>query len=253
VHSPFAPSPNPIDWRAETVAVVPCLNEASSIASLLRQIREHLNTVCVVDDGSTDATGAVAREGGAFVIRHPAPQGKGLALRAGWKWAQERGFRWAFTLDGDGQHAPSEMPAFWTAAARTRAKLIVGNRMLEPRRMPWGRRFVNRWMSRRLSRLVGQQLPDSQCGYRLLDLEALRGLPLSAANFEIESDVLVSFARAGHRIEFVPIPVIYRQEKSKIRPLRDGLRWYRWWRRVRAQNEEGDSLDVAQQPSPADA
>jgi hypothetical protein len=88
-------------------------------------------------------------------------------------------------------------------------------------------------MSREISRLAGQTLPDSQCGFRLMNLEDWAGLPVRATHFEVESEVLLLFARAGLRIEFVPIEVIYRQERTKIHPWRDTLRWLSWRREAR--------------------
>jgi hypothetical protein len=87
-------------------------------------------------------------------------------------------------------------------------------------------------MSRRLSQAARRWLPDSQCGFRLLRLDALAGLPISAEHFEIESDVLLAFVRAGFRVEFVPVRAIYKRELSKIHPWRDAARWFGWWWRV---------------------
>ncbi len=220
-----------MDWRAECVAVVPCLNEARGIGPLVERIRRLVPTVLVVDDGSEDGTGAAARAAGAEVLRHEAPRGKGAALRAGWREALRRGYKWALTMDGDGQHSAEDIPAFFECAERMSAALVVGNRMGEAGRMPWLRRAVNRWMSRRLSRAAGRPLPDSQCGFRLMRLEAWAGLTVRAEHFEVESEVLLAFIRAGLAVEFVPVRVIYEGERSKIHPVRDTVRWVRWWRR----------------------
>src|SRR5207237_2877765 len=90
-----------------------------------------------------------------------------------------------------------------------------------------------RWMSERISALVRMPLPDSQCGFRLMDLETWSALSVDATHFEIESDVLLAFAAHGCAIEFVPIQVIYKTERSKIHPLRDTIRWFRWLRQAR--------------------
>jgi glycosyltransferase involved in cell wall biosynthesis len=226
-----------VNWTDECAAIVPCLNEAQAIGPLVRGIRQFVSTVIVVDDGSTDATAQEARAAGAEVVRHQSSLGKGSALRAGWSIAQQRGFKWALTLDGDGQHAPEDIPNFFAAAEQGSASLIIGNRMDDSAKMPIVRRIVNRWMSRKLSRIAGQTLPDSQCGFRFVNLDALTRVPLHAMHFEIESEQVLAFAAAGERIAFVPIRVIYRTEQSKIHPLRDTLRWFRWlrqWRRISA-------------------
>jgi hypothetical protein len=131
-------------------------------------------------------------------------------------------------LDGDGQHAPDDIPIFFSCAERSNAILIVGNRMKNCRAMPWLRRQANRWMSRRLSRLTGELLPDSQCGFRLACLETLLRLPLRVNRFEIESEMLVAFLAAGQKTGFVSIQTIYKIGVSKIHPLADTWRWLRW-------------------------
>ncbi len=220
----------------EVVAVVPCLNEAAAIGRVVREVRAFVSAVLVVDDGSTDATAAEARAAGAEVLRHSSAQGKGAALTGGLALALERGYGWALLLDGDGQHAPADIPKFLAVAAdpSRRASLVVGNRMERPDAMPRVRRWVNRWMSRRLSRLAGRALPDTQCGFRLMrlaDWSRLR-VELRTQNFEVESEMLLSFVRAGLEVTFVPIQIIYKEEQSKIHPVRDTVRWFRWLRSV---------------------
>lgn len=186
--------------------------------------------VWVVDDGSTDATAAQARWAGAKVLSHGRNAGKGAALKTGLSQARRQGFAWAVTLDGDGQHAPEDVPLFLQCAARTGALLVAGNRLHNPGALPWLRRQVNRWMSRQLSRRAGRHLPDSQCGYRLLHLETWARLPLHTEHFEVESETLMAFVAAQCPVAFVPIRVIGRGPRSHIRPVADSWRWWRWWR-----------------------
>ncbi len=229
-------------WPSQCAVVIPCLNEARTIGALVREIRRQLPSVIVVDDGSSDETGRRAMEAGADVIRHEAPRGKGAALRAGWQRAAEQAFTWTLCMDGDGQHAVADIAKFLACAEQGRASLVVGNRMAGAAVMPWLRRQVNRWMSRRLSRAAGCALPDSQCGFRLLRLDVWRGLALRTCHFEIESELLLAFIAAGHRVEFVPIEVIYKAERSKINPLRDSWRWFRWL----AERKSGPSVTRAE-------
>ena len=215
---------------ASCVAVITCLNEAKTIAPLVAAVRRFLPSVIVVDDGSTDGSSSLARGAGAEVMVHRRNLGKGTALKTGLSRARQRGFEWAMLLDGDGQHAPGDLPALWRCAEQTGALLVVGNRMHDAKAIPWLRRQVNRWMSRQLSRRAGRHLPDTQCGFRLVHLETWATLPLSTEHFEIESEMLMVFLAAGHRVEFVPIRVIGRGHRSHIRPVTDSLRWWKWWR-----------------------
>lgn len=218
-----------MNWSKECAVIIPCLDEAGTIGSLVRETRKILPTVIVVDDGSRDETGKLAAAAGADLLRHDQPRGKGAALNSGWQRARSRDFSWAITIDGDGQHSPGDIPAFLASAEKAGAALIVGNRMANPDGMPWLRRQVNRWMSRRLAGVAGCTLPDSQCGFRMMNLGVWSQLEMRTRHFEIESEMVLAFAAAGHRIDFVPIEVIYKNEASKIRPVRDTWRWFRWW------------------------
>ncbi len=84
----------------------------------------------------------------------------------------------------------------------------------------------------RVARLTGQALPDTQCGFRLMQLCAWATLPLRTNHFEIESELLVALINGGYAVEFVPIQPIYKSEQSKIDPLLDAWRWLKWWRQT---------------------
>lgn len=218
-----------VDWARNCAAVIPCFNEEPAVGAVVRSIQKYLPTVFVVDDGSTDNTATRAEGIGATVIRNPVNHGKGSALRTGLSHAHAQGFSWALTMDGDGQHVAIDIPGFFSCVEKTGAALVVGNRLGTPQKIPPLRRLVNRLMTRLLSRLTGTVLADSQCGFRLINLEAWAKLPLKTDHFETESELLVQFIRAGHRIEFVPVHVIYESGQSKIRPVVDTWRWLRWW------------------------
>jgi glycosyltransferase involved in cell wall biosynthesis len=217
---------------ATCAVVIPCFNEGASIAALVCEVRQHLPLVMVVDDGSTDDTAALAAAAGATVISHARNLGKGAALKTGLSAALRRGFEWGLTMDGDGQHRPQDLPAFLCCAEQASVRLVVGNRMHNAQAIPWLRRQVNRWMSRRLSERAGQSLPDSQCGFRLVNLQVWAGMPLETDHFEIESEMLLAFVRAGYRVEFVPIQVVGRGQRSHIHPVADSWRWWKWWRNL---------------------
>jgi glycosyltransferase involved in cell wall biosynthesis len=222
-----------MNWRQSCIGLIPCLNEEAAIGPVVVGVHQYIDRILVVDDGSSDGTARTARANGAEVLQHPVPMGKGGALADGFRRARDEGFAWALTLDGDGQHAPGDIPKFFRAAEESQAALIVGNRMSSAQSMPAVRRWVNQWMSRRLSRLAGRELPDSQCGFRLVRLDAWNRLNLHTRHFEIESEMLMGFIKAGHEVVFVPVEVIYKSEQSKIHPLRDTIRWFRWLRSAR--------------------
>lgn len=217
--------------RVDCAAVIPCRNEVAAIGPLVTAVRAHLPRVLVVDDGSTDGTAEVARSAGAEVLASASSQGKGAALRTGLCRARELGCDWALLLDGDGQHAPEDIPAFLAALHAGHADLVIGNRMATPGAMPTVRRLTNRFMSAVLSSLSGTQLPDTQCGFRLVRLSVWETLPLQCAHFEVESEMLLACLADGRRVEFIPVRSRYQSEHSKIRPVRDTVRWLAWlWR-----------------------
>jgi len=221
-----------VEWAEKCCAVVPCFDEGTTIGCIVRQVRQVLPATYVVDDGSRDGTSRVAAKAGARVLRHLTNRGKGAALRTGLSAAFGAGFTWAITLDGDAQHKPEDIPRFFLSAERSGASLVLGNRMHHGEAIPWFRRHVNRWMSRQLSRKAGRHLPDTQCGFRLIDLTAWSGLNLTTNRFEIESEVLLAFLGSGYRIDFVPVQVVGRARHSHIHPVADAWRWLRWWRQA---------------------
>jgi glycosyltransferase involved in cell wall biosynthesis len=216
------------DWPRCCAVIIPCLDEASHVAEVVRAAQRQLPHVIVVDDGSADATARVAAEAGAEVLRHAARRGKGAAMETGFRHALARGFEWALTLDGDGQHDAGDIGKFLHAAETTGATLVVGDRMSGAAAMPGVRRRVNRVMSWCISRRAGERLPDTQCGFRLMRLAEWSALAVDARHFVYESELLLAWCRARQRVGFVPVRVIYEGAASHIAPVRDTLRWLRW-------------------------
>lgn len=230
--------------RTNVAALIPCYFEERFIADVARRVKAQLDTVLVVDDGSTDATEANARTAEVEVIRHPVNQGKGAAIKTGLQALMSRpGLEYALILDGDGQHAPEEIPRFLAAANQTRAPMLVGNRMSDLEMMPWVRKMTNRFMSWQISRVCGQFVPDTQCGFRMLHHTLLPAVvAIVTTKFDFETEMLVVSARRGCAIGAVPVSTIYGDEKSKIHPIRDTIRFYQMMGRFKRE---------ARQPAPA--
>ena len=199
------------------LVVIPAFNEAPRIAEVVRGALAHL-PVLVVDDGSSDATASLAEAAGAEVLVQRPNQGKGAALRAGFRRALEQGFDAVITLDGDGQHDPSAIPAFLAGRTVAGDALVIGCR--DFRRMPPARRLANALGGRAFSWAVGRDIPDNQSGYRLVDrrlMNALLASPKSGFTFEVE--MITTCIRGGWPMAWVPIRTIYAGEPSHIRPL----------------------------------
>ena len=225
----------------EEVVLVPVYRGGAAFARFLDDLlgRVSPDRVLVVDDGSDDGSAETALARGANCVRFPENRGKGAALEAGLRWWAERGALRIATLDADGQHPASVLPELFARARETDAGVVVGARDLESAKMPRARRFSNRTTTAMLSALAGVPLFDSQCGCRCYSSRAAtRGLFPESGRFAWESEVLVLAARAGERIERIPIPVVYAprgESGSHISHVRDTLRflklWFRLWRR----------------------
>ncbi len=199
------------------VALIPAHQEGPRIAAVVMGASRHLQVI-VVDDGSTDDTAAQAETAGATVIRQVPNQGKGAALRAGFRHALDRGAEAVITLDADGQHDPDEIATFLGAYERDRPELVIGRRDFG--QMPAARRLSNTIGGWVFSAAVGRGIPDNQSGYRLIGRRLMRALSDSdEPGFEFEVEMIARCIALGLPIAWVPIRTIYAGEPSHIRPV----------------------------------
>jgi glycosyltransferase involved in cell wall biosynthesis len=215
--------------------LIPAYKEGERIAEVVDDVLKVCPNVVVVDDGSPDDTAEVAENAGATVLVQEVNQGKGAALNRGFEYAREKGYEFVVTLDGDGQHAAADIPAFIDAYAEG-MPVIIGNRMSDTATMPLIRRLTNQFMSWLLSRKMGQRVPDTQNGFRLYKTDVIPKMQTGSQRFAAESEILLELAANGVRMGAVPIKVIYRDEKSKINPVKDTWRFFkmlRSWESVR--------------------
>jgi glycosyltransferase involved in cell wall biosynthesis len=200
------------------LAIVPAFNEAGSIAEVVSEIRDFdpQIEVLVVDDGSLDATAAVAEAAGARVLRLPINLGIGGAVQAGYLYAFERGFDLAVRLDGDGQHDAGELGRLLEPIFSRRADLTIGTRFAEHRsyRAPLVRRVGIGLFAALVSLRVQQRMTDTTSGFRAVNR---RGIRLFAADYphdypEVES--VVTAARGDLRVCEVPVAMRERASGS---------------------------------------
>lgn len=210
--------------KIKATALIPAYNEASAIARVVAGIRRVVDRVIVVDDGSTDGTGELARHAGAEVMTHEVNRGKGNAIRTGLARLLEGNETHVLILDGDMQHLPHEAGALLAMAADSGADVVLGERQFSKPDMPASRYHTNRIGSRALSWFVGVPLSDTQCGFRVFRLDALRDLRLRATGYEVETEMLIKVRRRGGVIVGVPVSAVYAGQRSKLRPIRDTTR-----------------------------
>lgn len=211
-----------------TICVIPAFNEEENIGWVVRECRNYVDEVIVVDDGSTDRTSSEAKEAGAIVLRHPRNMGKGAALRTGFREALRRGADIIVVIDGDGQHNPHDIPRLVRELLEKDADIVIGSRFLKKQLggMPPQRVLSNLLTTTILRVFFGLKITDSQCGFRAYRRSAVEKLINFKDNrYAAETEMLIDAKRFGLKISEVNIAVRYGEERSKIRPLRDTLRW----------------------------
>ena len=205
--------------------VIPVHNEVKSIGSLVESIKRKKFDVVVIDDGSTDDSHSVAQEKGAIVLKNETKHGKGMSLQKGFEYAIAHQYEGVITMDGDGQHDGEDIDKFIKAIPKDPKSIITGNRMGDPAGMPRSRYFTNWFMSRLISWLCKQRIPDTQCGFRYIGCDILKNCHFLTKDFEIESEVLIKASKKGYKIYSVPVKSIYQNEESKIHPFKDTFRF----------------------------
>ena len=218
--------------------VIPAHNEAKTIGSLVKAVRDLGYECIVIDDGSLDKTQSVALQEGVVVLKTQVKSGKGKALKVGFDYVIKNGYEALIVMDGDGQHSPMDIAAFVDCYQKTDADIISGNRLHNPQGMPVVRLATNRLMSWLISLFCRQHIPDTQCGFRLIKTNVLRAIKLESSDFEIETEVLIKASKKGFRITSVGVQTIYRDEVSKIQPVRDTFRFMAYlWRELWRKND----------------
>lgn len=212
----------------KTCVLIPTYNESLHIASLIEEIKPYIGDIVVIDDGSSDATAEIARRHGATVIQNTQNQGKGRSLAIGFQYCMKKGVEAILTMDGDGQHLPTDIPRFLSAAKNLDAGIILGNRLANPKGMPLVRLITNHCMSWIISKISHQKIPDTQCGFRLMKKKAIESIRLTTSNYETESEILIQAAKNGITILSVPITVVYQGDTSKINPFIDTVRFLKF-------------------------
>ena len=209
--------------------IIPAYNEGLSLELVLDELKKKDLFVIVVDDGSVDNTYDIAKEHADRVIKNERNLGKGMSLNKGISCLiANEDFDYIITMDADGQHSPLDLNKFIKEADKGTV-FVVGNRMDNHLGMPWVRVITNRFMSWFISKIAKQNIPDTQCGYRLIKKEVLEKIIIETKKFEIESEILIKAARLGFSIKSIPIKSIYYKNlRSKIQPLIDTVRFIKF-------------------------
>ena len=211
----------------EVCAVIPTYQNAKTLLKVVADVHRVVDTVFVVDDGSNDGTAALldkatGNERPEKVLTHPKNCGKGAALKTGLTYARQQGFRYAVTVDADGQHRADDIPALLKAVEEEPDALAIGSRGLQHENMPAKSTFANRFSNFWFALQTLQRLPDTQSGLRVYPLRHLHGLRWMSARYEAELTLLVFSAWAGVKLLPVPVSVYYPPRDQRVTHFRPG-------------------------------
>lgn len=211
----------------EVCAVIPTYQNAKTLLKVVADVHRVVDTVFVVDDGSNDGTAALldkatGNERPEKVLTHPKNCGKGAALKTGLTYARQQGFRYAVTVDADGQHRADDIPALLKAVEEEPDALAIGSRGLQHENMPAKSTFANRFSNFWFALQTLQRLPDTQSGLRVYPLRCLHGLRWMSARYEAELTLLVFSAWAGVKLLPIPVSVYYPPRDQRVTHFRPG-------------------------------
>lgn len=211
----------------EVCAVIPTYQNAKPLLKVVADVHRVVDTVFVVDDGSNDGTAALLDKATGSkrpekVLTHQKNCGKGAALKTGLTYARQQGFRYAVTVDADGQHRADDIPALLKAVEEEPDALAIGSRGLQHENMPAKSTFANRFSNFWFALQTLQRLPDTQSGLRVYPLQRLHGLRWMSARYEAELTLLVFSAWAGVKLLPVPVSVYYPPRDQRVTHFRPG-------------------------------
>jgi glycosyltransferase involved in cell wall biosynthesis len=202
-----SPPPEP---GARFAAAIPIYNEREAIPDVVNAVREYVNEVVVIDDGSTDGSADAAAAAGAHVVIHDHNRGKGMGLQTALAWAKQHPEITDLVLiDGDGQHDPADIPRLLVEMKRRDLDILVGSRFLGNHNAPLYRLFGLHVLTASAGLGSGVYVTDSQSGYRVLSRRAIERLELAEAAFAVESEMQFEAAEKGLRLGETPIEIRY--------------------------------------------
>lgn len=208
--------------------IIPTYNNAATLAGVIEDVSRYSDHIIVVNDGSTDNTPEIIRAFPALqLVSYEKNKGKGWALRQAFKYAIDKGYQYAITIDSDGQHFAKDLLLFLNKIEEEPNTLIIGARNMNQESVPGGSSFGNKFSNFWFKVETGISSPDTQSGYRLYPLRPLKKMSFFTRKYEFEIEVLVRAAWKGVKIESVPVTVYYAPKEERIshfRPFKDFFR-----------------------------
>jgi glycosyltransferase involved in cell wall biosynthesis len=215
--------------NSEICIIIPTYNNARTLTAVIDSVLNYATEIVVVNDGSTDTTNEILfpYKDKIKIISYALNRGKGFALKCGFNYAKERGYRYALSIDADGQHFADDIPLFLDAVEKYPDALIVGYRNLTQDNMPKKNTVANKFSNFWFAVQTGTKLPDTQTGFRLYPLKKMGKLRPFTSRYEAELEILVRCAWRGIKLVSLPIRVYYAPEEERISHFRPGVDFLR--------------------------
>lgn len=207
---------NNLRRKNKIVAIIPFYNEKDFLKSVVSETLKYVDLIIAVDDGSTDDSAVTIKDfENVLILKNEKNFGKGYSLQKGFDTAINLNFDIIVTIDGDGQHNPEFIPKLLEELNYSDA--VIGNRLNDIRSMPFHRILSNKITSFLLSKKLGIKICDSQSGFRAFKKKVIEGVKTEFYGFEAESEIIVKIARKNFKINFIDIPTIYGNQKTKMK------------------------------------
>jgi glycosyltransferase involved in cell wall biosynthesis len=208
--------------------IIPTYNNAATLAGVIEDVAQYSDHIIVVNDGSTDNTVDIVNNYPAVqFVSYPKNTGKGWALRKAFKYAAEKGYKYAISIDSDGQHFAKDIPSFINKLEEEPNAIIIGARNMDQASVPGGSSFGNKFSNFWFKAETGISCPDTQSGFRLYPLGSLENMRFITRKYEFEIEVLVRAAWKGVNVVAVPVTVYYAPKAERVshfRPYKDFFR-----------------------------
>lgn len=206
--------------------IIPTYNNHKSLEGVINGVLQYTDNIIIVNDGSTDSTSDILKKYAHLEIVSVFPnRGKGNALKNGFRKALSLGYKYAITIDSDGQHSVDDLIAFLDKLDEEPNAVIIGARNMAqdgvPKKSSFGHKFSNFWFWFE----TGIKMPDTQSGFRLYPLAPIKKMKFYTLKYEFEIEIIVRLAWKGVKVLPVPIKVFYTEERvTHFRPIKDFAR-----------------------------
>jgi glycosyltransferase involved in cell wall biosynthesis len=193
----------------KTVAIIPAFNEVTQISDVINGMKKHVDSVIVIDDGSTDGTGNISRDCGAIVVTHRMTRGAGAATMTGIIVARLMHAQAAITIDADGQHDPNDSPKLLAPILSEDADIVIGTRFKGRNNVPFLPKLFNKIGNILTFMTTGKYVSDSQSGFKAFGPVSLYTIHLHMDGFEFCTEIVREIAQYGWKAKEVPVGVTY--------------------------------------------